>query len=92
MNKSRRTFLRHGAAALAGTSLLARGLFATPSPKNWWAVQLYSIQEDMKNDPLGTLKQLAGMGYKHVEHASYRERKFYGYAPKEFKKCSPTSA
>jgi sugar phosphate isomerase/epimerase len=26
------------------------------------------------------------MGYKHVEHASYTDRKFYGYGPKEFKK------
>ena len=26
------------------------------------------------------------MGYKHVEHANYNDRKFYGYAAKEFKK------
>ena len=26
------------------------------------------------------------MGYKHVEHANYRERKFYGYGAKEFRK------
>jgi hypothetical protein len=26
------------------------------------------------------------MGYKHVEHANYVDRKFYGYAPAEFKK------
>jgi sugar phosphate isomerase/epimerase len=86
MNKSRRTFLRHGAAALAGTSLLTRGLFAMPKPKELVGIQLYSIKEDMKKDPLGTLKQLAAMGYKHVEHASYKERKFYGYTPQEFKK------
>ena len=40
----------------------------------------------MKKDPLGTLKQLAAMGYKHVEHANYVDRKFYGYSAKEFKK------
>lgn len=49
-------------------------------------IQLYSIRDDMKSDPLGTLKQLAGMGYKYVEHANYIERKFYGSSAKEFRK------
>ena len=40
----------------------------------------------MKVDPLGTLKLLAEMGYKNVEHANYVDRKFYGYTAKEFKK------
>jgi hypothetical protein len=26
------------------------------------------------------------IGYKYVEHANYTNRKFYGYAPAEFKK------
>ena len=49
-------------------------------------IQLYSIREDMKKDPAGTLKLLAAMGYKYVEHANYVERKFYGYDAKAFKK------
>jgi sugar phosphate isomerase/epimerase len=49
-------------------------------------IQLYSVRADMGKDPLGTLKQLAAMGYKHVEHANYINRKFYGYTPSEFKK------
>jgi sugar phosphate isomerase/epimerase len=40
----------------------------------------------MNNDPLGTLTKLAEMGYKHVEHANYDDRKFYGYSAGEFKK------
>jgi len=40
----------------------------------------------MEKDPLGTLKQLAEMGYKYVEHADYTERKFYGYTAGEFRK------
>jgi sugar phosphate isomerase/epimerase len=40
----------------------------------------------MAKDPLGTLKQLAAMGYKYVEHANYVNRKFYGYSPTDFKK------
>jgi sugar phosphate isomerase/epimerase len=40
----------------------------------------------MKNDPKGSLKKLADMGYKVVEHAGYSDRKFYGFNPSEFKK------
>ena len=49
-------------------------------------LQLYCVRDEMKADPLSTLKQLAEMGYKNVEHADYVDRKFYGYAAKEFKK------
>src|SRR6266498_1083306 len=49
-------------------------------------VQLYSVRDDMKKDPLATLQQLSKMGYKNVEHANYIDRKFYGYSAKEFKK------
>ncbi len=36
-------------------------------------VQLYSVRDDMKADPMATLKALSAMGYKHVEHASYND-------------------
>jgi sugar phosphate isomerase/epimerase len=49
-------------------------------------IQLYSIRDDMKKDPQGTLRQLADMGYKYVEHANYVDRKFYGQSAIEFKK------
>jgi len=40
----------------------------------------------MKANPLKTLRQLASIGYKNVEHADYTNRKFYGYKAAEFKK------
>ena len=40
----------------------------------------------MKTDPSGTLKQLATIGYKNVEHANYADRKFYGWSATQFKK------
>ncbi len=40
----------------------------------------------MKKDPVGTLKAVAKVGYKEVEHADYRDRKFYGFSAPEFKK------
>ena len=88
MSNSRRTFIKRSALALAGSSLLSRVSFANTNSKNkeLVGIQLYSVRADMGKDPLGTLKQLASMGYKHVEHANYVNRKFYGYAPTEFKK------
>ena len=49
-------------------------------------VQLYSVRNDMRNDPAGTLKKLKAAGFEYVEHAGYSGRKFYGYPPDDFKK------
>ena len=86
MPASRRTFLKKSAIALAGAAVFSNELFAAQKAKQLTGIQLYSIRKDMETDPLGTLKQLAAMGYKHVEHANYVNRKFYGYTPIEFKK------
>ena len=88
MNTSRRDFLKQSALTLAGTSVLSNALFSCSSAvaKEVVAVQLYCVREDMKSDPLGTLSMLAEMGYKHVEHANYEDRKFYGFTAAEFKK------
>ena len=86
MNNSRRTFLKNSAFALAGSSILSRVSFANRKDSELVGIQLYSVRDDMTKDPLGTLKLLAAMGYKNVEHANYRDRKFYGYTPVEFKK------
>ena len=86
MKTSRRDFLKHSGAAVAGVSIFSKLNFLTPAEKELVGVQLYSIRADMGKDPLGTLKKLAEMGYKNVEHANYVNRKFYGYPPAEFKK------
>lgn len=86
MNSSRRSFLRNSGLALAATTLLPRDLFAGSQAKMLTGVQLYSVRDVMKKDPLGTLKALSEMGYRYVEHANYVNRKFYGYTAKEFKK------
>ncbi len=86
MKTSRRKFITHSAAALAGASFLPRLSFVGLAKGEVIGIQLYSVRDDMNKDPLGTLKQLAAMGYKNVEHANYVNRKFYGYTPAEFKK------
>ncbi len=85
-NLNRRSFLQ--TSTLAGTALLlSPSLFANNkiSKKNI-GIQLYSVRDEMKKEPLDTLKKVAEMGYKNVEHANYVNGKFYGYEPKEFRK------
>ena len=86
MQSSRRQFISKSALALAGTALVPRSLFATAPKSTVLGIQLYTVRDDMKKDPLGTLKQLAAIGYKNVEHANYVDRKFYGYSAKDFLK------
>ncbi|HEY0432728.1 MAG TPA: sugar phosphate isomerase/epimerase, partial [Chitinophagaceae bacterium] len=83
---TRRSFVKHGALTLAGASLLSRNLMSMFKDGSFTGVQLYSVRDDMKTDPAGTMKKLADMGYTHVEHANYVNRKFYGYSPADFKK------
>ena len=71
---------------MAAASVLSPSLFASGNAAEVVSIQLYSVREDMKKDPLGTLKKIAAMGYKNVEHANYVNRKFYGYTAKEFLK------
>ena len=86
MTTSRRTFLKNTAILVAGTSLLSKTAFAAAHGSEILGIQLYSVRDDMKKDPVGTLTQLAKIGYKNVEHANYIDRKFYGYSAVEFKK------
>lgn len=86
MGTSRRNFLRMGTFALTGVAVgPSLSSFATKR-KDILGIQLYTVRDDMQKDPVGTLKQLADIGYKNVEHANYVNRKFYGYSAKDFKK------
>jgi sugar phosphate isomerase/epimerase len=86
MNNSRRSFIRTSAMVAAGVSLFQQNIFAAAKKGELTGIQLYSVRTAMKADPLGTLKQLSDMGYRHVEHANYANRKFYGWSVSEFKK------
>ena len=86
MYTSRRNFIKQGALSMLTASVLSRSVFAAKAESELVGLQLYSIRDDMKKDPLGSLKQLKAIGYKYVEHANYTDRKFYGFSAKEFKK------
>ncbi|MEP7142556.1 MAG: sugar phosphate isomerase/epimerase [Ferruginibacter sp.] len=87
MQLSRRKFLVSSSLSIAGTMFLPNSIFATENAAGTiLGIQLYSVRAEMTKDPMGTLKQIAAMGYKNVEHANYIDRKFYGYSASEFKK------
>jgi sugar phosphate isomerase/epimerase len=81
----RRSFLKYTSLALAGTALLPKSILAAPARPLMLGIQLYTVRDDMKVDPKGTLTRLAAMGYRHVEHANYVNRMFYGYDAASFR-------
>lgn len=83
---TRRKFLIGSSLAVGGTLAFPDTLLALKKGKGEVGVQLYCVRDEMKKDPLGTLQQLSKAGYTRVEHASYVQRKFYGYSAMEFKK------
>ncbi len=57
-----------GLAALAAPSIL---LAATGTPKRVPGIQLYTVRASMATDVPGTLRAIAGIGYREVEFAGY---------------------
>lgn len=85
---NRRDFLRTSSLVVAGSLFSSQLLQAATSAKGKKAIglQLYSLRDAMKTDALGTLKQVAEMGFTTVETANYDNGKIYGMNPAEFKK------
>lgn len=86
MKQSRRTFLQQTGLLLAGSSFFKNARAAEKDKGIITGIQLYSVRDDMRKDPAGTLKALSEMGFRYVEHANYVNRKFYGYTAPAFRK------
>ncbi len=81
---SRRSFLKTAAVVSTGL-LIAPDLFAAGSRKQI-GTQLYTVRDLMAKDPIGTLAQVAKIGFKTVEGATYTGSElFYGMPPAQFK-------
>jgi sugar phosphate isomerase/epimerase len=53
--------------------------------KKWGGMTLYTVRNEMGKDPKATLKAVADLGYKYIEAVEYKDGKFYGMLPDEFK-------
>ncbi len=81
---TRRQFIKH-TASMAAAPLLLPALSPAAKVTNV-GLQLYSVREEMLADAVGTLKQLAKIGYKELESARSAKGHYYGLKPKEIQK------
>lgn len=89
----RRNFLKQGSLLAGAVALgsVANGLAGCAGSKKLtgnkpFGLQLYTLRDDFPKDPRGVLKQVADMGYKHVESFEGPKGIFWGMSNTEFKK------
>ena len=82
--KTRRDFFKTAGTLTVGALVIPR-LTKAEKVKNI-GIQLYSVRKEMLTDAVGTLKQLAKIGYKELESARSEKGNYYGLQPKEIKK------
>lgn len=85
----RRTFIKNsGIAGIGGLVAIQCKAKSMGHKLDDFGVQLWSVRDDMKRDPVATLKALAGIGYKDIEcgGGDHKEGIFYGFERDEFKK------
>ena len=83
--QSRREFLKESSAVALASMLLPSFIMKSADVHNP-GIQLYSVRKEMLQDAAGTLKQLAGLGYKQIESARSDKGNYYGLKPSEIKK------
>jgi sugar phosphate isomerase/epimerase len=67
------------------TAMLILGACGKPGPENGIGLQLYSLRDAMKEDPVGTIEKVGAMGYDFVESAGYNDGMIYGMEPAAFR-------
>jgi sugar phosphate isomerase/epimerase len=55
------------------------------TPEKGVGLQLYSVRDAMRDDPVATVELVGAIGYDYVEAAGYADGKFYGMEPEAFK-------
>jgi sugar phosphate isomerase/epimerase len=65
--------------------LLITATTGSMAQERFGGATLYTVRDQMSEDPLGTLKAVADAGYKYIEVADYNDGKFYGMTPAELK-------
>jgi sugar phosphate isomerase/epimerase len=83
---TRRNFVKQSALVVTAMPLISNELFASSRASKKTGLALYTIRDEMGKDPAGALARAAEIGFNWVEAADYKERKFYGFQPKEFGK------
>ncbi len=66
--------------------ILMSGTLTAFSQDKSGGLTLYTVRNEMGEDPQGTLEKVAKIGYKYIEATEYKDGAFYGMAPEAFKK------
>jgi sugar phosphate isomerase/epimerase len=85
---NRRNFIEKSGLLGAAALLPISSFSAFGKPKFKMGLQLYTVNNDMNKDAIGTLKAAAKMGYEDFETFGFNGEKqtFYGYKSSDFKK------
>ena len=84
-SKANKMRLKNCFLVVAAFSMIMGIFSCTQKVEKEIGIQLWSVREDMKADPAGTIAKLGEIGYSFVEAAGYHDGKFYGMAPADFK-------
>jgi len=66
--------------------LFLGGSFLVQAQKKSGGLALYTVRDDMATNAKATLMEVSEAGYKNIEAAGYKDGKFYGMPPSDFKK------
>jgi sugar phosphate isomerase/epimerase len=78
---NRRSFIKQSGILTAGLMMNPSGLM---KPATGIGIQLYTLRNEIGNDPNTILSKIAAAGYKKVETYGYGAGKFFGKTPAEF--------
>lgn len=84
---NRRTFIKNTAIMGSVAFMPSPAFSALAKPKYKMGLQLYTVHENMTQDPIATLKATKAMGYEDFETFGFDGERgtFYGYPASEFK-------
>ncbi|HET6723726.1 MAG TPA: sugar phosphate isomerase/epimerase, partial [Chitinophagaceae bacterium] len=85
----RKQFLQTTGMVMFGSMLLknkSSNIFSSLAKDHEMGLQLFTFFNEIDNDVEGTLKKIAGVGYKKIESAFSKKGGYYGMRPKEFAK------
>lgn len=83
---TRRSFIKTSGTVALGSLLVPA--FAQKAKVKNVGIQLYTVRKEMLADAVGTLKQLAKIGYKELESARSNKGHYYGLSAGEIKKIT----
>src|SRR5438874_7197235 len=82
--QKRRDFIKQSGTVALGSLLLSNNTQAFFKKKHAVGLQLFTFFNTIDADVQGTLKKIAGIGYKEIESAFSRKGGYYGMTAKDF--------